>query len=155
MAIFFSSLPSSNFCPSIVQAVTPEPQPGPSAPVTAEAKNNGTQQSNVRRVNSTEPFTISSRLRTRESTKPQSNSNQEKWALKVNSPKAREKMCSSNSSDLRLSSMENQLNSSSFEKLSSVLDIGKRRFVDYDPVNMLEDFNTRSFEDNIVEKCDK
>ena len=102
----------------------------------------GTKDKTKRPVN-TDIFTLTTK-RTLESAKFHTDN---QWAVRTNTNISEENK-GSMSLDLRLCSMENQMDSSSIEKLNSILDMGKRRFVDYDPVNILNDFNTISYEDS-------
>lgn len=121
-----------------------------------EGKQKDTQGNTLHPVK-TDIFTISSKLRTLEKPKSQSNnSDNGKWAVRRNTidnnNTGTEDKTGSKSTELRLASMENQMDYSSMERLNSVLDIGKKRFVDYDPVNILEDFNTKSYDDTNEQK---
>ena len=120
-----------------------------------EGKQKDTQGNTLHPVKTEDIFTISSKLRTLEKANPQSNNSvQGKWAVrrnKIDNNNSEEKT-GSKSTELRLASMENQLDWSSMERLNSVLNIGKKRFVNYDPVNILEDFHTKSYDDTNEQK---
>ena len=121
-------------------------QKEPSLPATqilAEAKQNDSTEDITLNPANADIFTVTTKLRTTGTVKSLPE-NSGKWAERINTT-IPVKNKGTKSNDLRLSSTDNQMDSNSMERLNSVIEIGKQRLVDYDPVNMLEDFNTQRF----------